>query len=1060
MEALAYALPAGQAMLQMALFCLVGIVFGIYPRPNGLLSPDTLKSLSGQIFWLYTPALMLATFGSKLSWEMLLDTMGIMIWSVIHAAVNLLLSLLITRVVPIEPHFKASFRLASTFNNSASVPLLLLSGLCKSAELISDVEAYSRAVAYVFMYSLLWNFAFWSGGLWYMRRDAIKQGLMLPDDAQAKAADGGAGASKKSDSEAEASSDTIASSSTVNPLTEEGNTRHQQQQQSQSDLEKGPSEPGDDDAPDADLKKRGCWLSTIRVTFFSTGNGGNKRRSSGALAGSLAMLLTTVQKAVLTPPVIGIFIGVFIGLWADLRRALFERGGSLQPVGDVITLLGAPSIPVSNLILAGSLFQGLLDIRKRRAEARRLKALAAAELDQLPTHTAEAVNAIDAAGAVTSPAAQSALSHQDRDNEDDHIESQRSLKRPTLIANAGGSPVKLPNPYAYEYDSGSSSSIMKSLSRRLSRLSMNVSAESSSHAAVREGPLGAAAMPLHFDTPSGPVTLLLPVDPSSSSGPSALSRRPSYATGMIAVDAHVNVEDADASSAGINGDSVLQRSASFVSYLSRRLSRGESFSLVTLAPASTAPTSAQMQTAAGANIHDTRPRLQSSVLPRSRAASSASASAAGGSVTATSVLVLGAPSSLESARSSSSNSGGGRSRGDSAAVISGSGSGTAVSSVVYSASPSRSMSFRISNAQPTGTSPAKDAIARKVSTGSRSVRAGSWSVGSIDGSAAELDEEEEERQGTASGSVYVSSAGAASVIAGAAAGTLLRRSGMPRLGTLSALKEVPSNLDLEKLDQAALAAASYTADADVDVQPLPPVPKLPGDEDYDTSHTAGRGMGDEEGGYYSSSDDEESGSADASSSASRRISRRLSEGGASVAVSSSNAWRSSGAVANAHALRDGAIHISDDGDAQTLPRGHEEHHRAAHAAASSLLAAIASAPPNDEQPPISVRSAAALIVSRLVLSPLILFLLFVAAEAAHIPLIAPGAGLQDSVLRLVVLVEAAAPSAQSVLLLCQTTGNVRAAKDLSLVYVAMYPLSLVSMTVALMAAMAIVFSKG
>jgi hypothetical protein len=107
---------------------------------------------------------------------------------------------------------------------------------------------------------------------------------------------------------------------------------------------------------------------------------------------------------------------------------------------------------------------------------------------------------------------------------------------------------------------------------------------------------------------------------------------------------------------------------------------------------------------------------------------------------------------------------------------------------------------------------------------------------------------------------------------------------------------------------------------------------------------------------------------------------------------------------------------------------------------------------------VSLRTAVALICGRLVLSPIILYALFALAEAARIPFLAPGPGAQDAILRLVVLVESAAPSAQSVLLLCTATGNTRAAKDLSLIYIAMYPLSLITQTVGLAVAMAWVFA--
>lgn len=103
----------------------------------------------------------------------------------------------------------------------------------------------------------------------------------------------------------------------------------------------------------------------------------------------------------------------------------------------------------------------------------------------------------------------------------------------------------------------------------------------------------------------------------------------------------------------------------------------------------------------------------------------------------------------------------------------------------------------------------------------------------------------------------------------------------------------------------------------------------------------------------------------------------------------------------------------------------------------------------------TLRLGALLLAARLVVCPALLFGLFAACVAGAVPVLAPAPG--DSVLALLVLVEACAPSAQSVLLLCQMTGQARAAKSLSIVFLVMYPASLITMTVWISVAMAMVF---
>lgn len=103
----------------------------------------------------------------------------------------------------------------------------------------------------------------------------------------------------------------------------------------------------------------------------------------------------------------------------------------------------------------------------------------------------------------------------------------------------------------------------------------------------------------------------------------------------------------------------------------------------------------------------------------------------------------------------------------------------------------------------------------------------------------------------------------------------------------------------------------------------------------------------------------------------------------------------------------------------------------------------------------ALRMGLLLIFTRLLICPALLFGLFALCRAGAVPVLAPSNG--DAVLSLLVLVEACAPSAQSVLLLCQMTGQVRAAKTLSIVFLVMYPVSLITMTFWISVAMALVF---
>jgi predicted permease len=311
-----YVASAGMAMLQMALFCLVGIAFGIFPRAAPLLTNDTLKQMSNQIYWLFTPALLLSTFGAKLSMQLLRDSAAVIAWSIIHPVVNFLVGgLLVARIVKPERHFKITFQLAATFVNGASVPLLVMAGLCKSPQLINDTTAYERAVVMVFLYVLLWNLLFWSAGNMLMENDVQKQKLETASSA----------------------SSTVATQETAGQVSQDSGDGHETKATHERAVSIIPSPPVV--APTSPVvPKRTDWRTLV---------------------------WNIVRKAVLTPPVLGIVVGIVIGLWDPLRYVLFASDGALFSVGQVITLLGQPSIPISNIVLGGSLFQGLADLYYR-----------------------------------------------------------------------------------------------------------------------------------------------------------------------------------------------------------------------------------------------------------------------------------------------------------------------------------------------------------------------------------------------------------------------------------------------------------------------------------------------------------------------------------------------------------------------------------------------------------------------------------------------------------------------------------------------------------------------
>lgn len=390
-----YILAAGSAMLQMGLFCVIGSLFGRFPRPEGLLSQASLKTLSSCVYWLFTPALLLTTFGAKLTPETLASAatvrsmgMGIAVydpvvthdpvfsfvqcfaWSLLHAIVNFIVGAKVMGcMVPIDPELVAAYELAVTYNNGASVPLLVFAGLTRSTpQLRGDTGAYDRSVGLIFAYVLLWNFTFWSVGVAHIERNAAR---LRAARAAAAAAAATAATAALPDLE---SADSHSGSPEQRPSGRDRKGPPPLSEQSEAGGSGGydarPLGPaglvaGSGAAPAATAPS----LSVLFAPAAGAANSADGAMSvfsrqhwEAALYAGGGIAWRAFRKAIITPPVLGIIGGVVIGLSGPLRSLLFVPGGALQPIGDVLALVGQPSVPCSNLILGGSLYHGLADL--------------------------------------------------------------------------------------------------------------------------------------------------------------------------------------------------------------------------------------------------------------------------------------------------------------------------------------------------------------------------------------------------------------------------------------------------------------------------------------------------------------------------------------------------------------------------------------------------------------------------------------------------------------------------------------------------------------------------
>ena len=889
--------PAAMAMLQLCLFAVVGAVLGKYPRPHGLFHVDALKAMAAQVFWLYTPALMVTTFASRLTAEVLRDMGSVVIaWSILHCAVNAVIgAVLVPRVVRIEPHFRAPFQVAAVFCNAASVPLLLLSGLAAVAPLSSNPNAASQAVGGIFLYALPWNILFWSAGLSYLSY-AVKR--LQPLTAVL----------------------TSSERSVAGDVDDHASASGHGWDERQLDAAEGSAH---SDAPSPSFS--GSTTAPLERLLHRTVA---RLQAQRLLHSSHRAAALGVLQKVLTPPVIGIFIGVGIGLWPDAKLSMFAPGGWLQPVGDVLTLCSLPAIPLSNLVLAASLYHGVVDALSRRKANR-------------ASHNTPSS---DVATAATSA----------------HDSNSSPHGTATTVAGGNG-------------DSVEDAHVNVALPQQLA----GASTAPASHSTVAAAAAAAAAA-----TAAGGVALDHAAAIKLLSRIRAVSSSLASSSNALMVDAHVHEDTLETDAVQ---SIVRSLSSSSMTAAPSQGGRGvSSAAAATLSRQSSAQTSKAVLLLLAEEESRVLRRLSRLIVPEELSSSTARDRGRPPSrrtIHSYSDVDLHPPlSQLQHPPSLR------RTRATSEAVVhhgqSHLSDDTSIASPGYSSHDNsvilrhHSATGRLSRA--TASSPAAGAStsASALGTSLRPLGAGS---------------------GRGSAALSLKGLGFTALGSRTAAGM-----------TPGGLRTISSGLELSSMVG------------------------LEGEED-------------EEGG------EEEGDVTDAVPSF------------AAIANSQGNIQPSevfhrefNSEVDRPPAAATAAVDVADSAQLHTGP--------AAAPSSTGSTAASAVAESSDgaqltaaTDAPISVKTAVALIITRLVVCPAVLFLLFVAAETARMPGLYLPSSPQNDVIRLVILVEAASPSAQSVLLLCQTTGDVRSAKDLGLLFVLMYPLSLLTMIVWLSAALSIVF---
>ncbi len=117
----------------------------------------------------FSPCLIISTYATKLTWELLQNTVACSLWCAIHIFVSLAVGKATLGFARPGDNQEGVYKIALIWGNAASLPFLLLTSLVKRKALEHDTTAFDRGIAYCFSYLIPWWCTIYSLGIELMR---------------------------------------------------------------------------------------------------------------------------------------------------------------------------------------------------------------------------------------------------------------------------------------------------------------------------------------------------------------------------------------------------------------------------------------------------------------------------------------------------------------------------------------------------------------------------------------------------------------------------------------------------------------------------------------------------------------------------------------------------------------------------------------------------------------------------------------------------------------------------------------------------------------------------
>jgi len=141
-----------------------GIMCSLFPKSRPILNPEARRDLGNLLLQVASPAIAVASIGSKIHLDDLIELWDLFFWCILSCTLGLLTSVFFSRIffpsLSCDPLFEGAFTMAATFGNTGTLPIIILDVLCENRILAkrmgSATDCAADARAYVMIYNVSW----------------------------------------------------------------------------------------------------------------------------------------------------------------------------------------------------------------------------------------------------------------------------------------------------------------------------------------------------------------------------------------------------------------------------------------------------------------------------------------------------------------------------------------------------------------------------------------------------------------------------------------------------------------------------------------------------------------------------------------------------------------------------------------------------------------------------------------------------------------------------------------------------------------------------------------